>query len=193
VRRPVAASYVTFFENLERTSVPTWKAVLRVQDLVAGDLVAWLEPSDVASTNTGHVMIVHAPPVKLRGPLRAPASDAGGLDGDSGSGDGGIHDARSSPGDGGAAGASASTADGGASDASPIEAGITGDDYEVPVVDSAMSSHGTRDTRSPGRGGLGAGSIVLIVDRTTGAPLGYRWSTETITQHVTKIRLGHVN
>jgi hypothetical protein len=193
VRRPVASSYVTFFENVAHTPIPTWAAVPRVQDLVAGDIVAWLEPSDVASTNTGHVMIVHAAPVKLKGALRAPATDAGGLDGGSSSGDGGIQDAGSSLRDGGAADASSSTEDGGARDASPIEAGITGDDYEVSVVDSAISSHGTRDTRSPGRGGLGSGSIVLIADRITGAPLGYRWYPETLTQHVTKIRLGHVN
>ncbi len=55
--RPVAKSYVTFVSALA-TPTKSWRAVARARDLVPGDIVAWLKPAAVESTNTGHMMIV---------------------------------------------------------------------------------------------------------------------------------------
>jgi hypothetical protein len=63
VKRPVAASFVTFFQSLA-VPIGRWRSVVRVRDLAQGDLVAWLEPPELKSTNTGHVMIVSEIPVE---------------------------------------------------------------------------------------------------------------------------------
>jgi hypothetical protein len=52
--RPVAESFVSFFAAPRGQ----WSRVARAADLAPGDLVAWLKPPSVVSTNTGHVMIV---------------------------------------------------------------------------------------------------------------------------------------
>jgi hypothetical protein len=39
-----------------------WHAVARADQLQPGDVIAWLEPADVVSRNTGHVMIVETAP-----------------------------------------------------------------------------------------------------------------------------------
>ena len=39
-----------------------WHAVNRVDDVRPGDVITWLEPADVASRNTGHVMIAASTP-----------------------------------------------------------------------------------------------------------------------------------
>lgn len=59
--RPVAASYESFFAKLDGAGAGRWRSVARARDLVPGDVVAWIEPADVRSSNTGHVMIVHEP------------------------------------------------------------------------------------------------------------------------------------
>ena len=70
--RPVAKSYVGFTSGLPAV-VSRWERVTRAQDLVAGDILSWLEPTDVVSTSTGHVMIVSAAVT----PVTSGASDAG--------------------------------------------------------------------------------------------------------------------
>ena len=60
--RPLAKDFEAFF-----AAIPTggktgrWHRVVRAADLVPGDVVAWLKPADVASSNTGHVLIVRLP------------------------------------------------------------------------------------------------------------------------------------
>jgi len=57
VRRPLAKHFVQFLA----ASAPAsrhWQRVARVSELEPGDIIAWLKPTDLSSTNTGHVMIV---------------------------------------------------------------------------------------------------------------------------------------
>jgi hypothetical protein len=58
VKRPLAKHFVEFFQ----TSHEHWRTVRRAIDLAPGDVIAWLEPSDVQTKNTGHVMIVREAP-----------------------------------------------------------------------------------------------------------------------------------
>ena len=39
-----------------------FRRVVKVDDLVAGDIVAWLRPADIVSDNTGHVLVVRGKP-----------------------------------------------------------------------------------------------------------------------------------
>ena len=65
VARPLAKDFEAFFASIPAgKSKGRWHRVLRAADLVPGDVVAWLKPADVISSNTGHVMIVHATPTK---------------------------------------------------------------------------------------------------------------------------------
>jgi hypothetical protein len=67
VRRPLAKHYFAFLRGLPpgvRTG--RWRPISRVADLAPGDVLAWLRPADVASHNTGHVMVVRAAPVRDR-------------------------------------------------------------------------------------------------------------------------------
>lgn len=67
--RPVASSYESFFETATPdagASRGRFRRVARVSDLVPGDIVAWLKPPALTSTNTGHVMIVRGA-VQARG------------------------------------------------------------------------------------------------------------------------------
>jgi hypothetical protein len=61
-RRPLAKDFVEFFQNLPAGS--PWHKIERAQDLVPGDMIAWLKPDDVTTKNTGHVMIVRGAPVR---------------------------------------------------------------------------------------------------------------------------------
>jgi hypothetical protein len=61
--RPLAKDFETFFAGVT-TSSGRWTSVARAIDLVPGDIVAWLKPLDVTSSNTGHVMIVRELPTK---------------------------------------------------------------------------------------------------------------------------------
>jgi hypothetical protein len=59
VSRPLAKHYEAFFESIPASgSKGGWTRVSRAADLVPGDVVAWLKPADVVSTNTGHVLMV---------------------------------------------------------------------------------------------------------------------------------------
>jgi hypothetical protein len=75
VKRPLAESYVTFFGKLPSSS-KAWAAVSRASDLAAGDIVAWLEPKDVMSTDTGHVMVVSGAVTTRTGEVDVPIIDS---------------------------------------------------------------------------------------------------------------------
>ena len=63
-KRPLAKHFVRYFSALgdggEKSA--NWKPVSRVSEMRAGDVLAWLMPEEIESTNTGHVMIVRATP-----------------------------------------------------------------------------------------------------------------------------------
>lgn len=63
--RPVAEDYVHMIEN--HAGEGRWTAVSKVTDLVAGDIVTWLEPPTSKSSNTGHVMVVAKTPYLVSG------------------------------------------------------------------------------------------------------------------------------
>ena len=61
--RPLAADFESFFAAISAGSAKgRWRSVGRATDLVPGDVVAWVRPADVTSSNTGHVMIVREAP-----------------------------------------------------------------------------------------------------------------------------------
>jgi hypothetical protein len=63
VSRPLAKHYEAFFESIPAsTNKGGWTRVGRAIDLRPGDVVAWLKPADVVSTNTGHVLMVRLAP-----------------------------------------------------------------------------------------------------------------------------------
>ena len=63
VRRPLAKHIEGFFASLPAGGAPRghWARVGRVADLRPGDIIAWLQPADSSSKNTGHVLVVHGP------------------------------------------------------------------------------------------------------------------------------------
>jgi hypothetical protein len=62
--RPRAATYFDFFHSLPGTPVAGWKSIDQLADARRGDIIAWaLEASTQKSGDTGHVVIVAAPPV----------------------------------------------------------------------------------------------------------------------------------
>ena len=50
------------FEAALAAPPPPWHSVVRADELQPGDVIAWLEPADIVSRNTGHVMIVERAP-----------------------------------------------------------------------------------------------------------------------------------
>jgi hypothetical protein len=64
VKRPLAKHFVGFLADA--TPRVHWRRVGRVDAIAPGDVLAWLEPADVKSTNTGHVLLVAGAP-KRRG------------------------------------------------------------------------------------------------------------------------------
>lgn len=60
--RALAENFEGFFAGLTREG-RYWAPVATVPDLVGGDVIAWLITPDTASRDTGHIMIVVAPPV----------------------------------------------------------------------------------------------------------------------------------
>jgi hypothetical protein len=78
VARPLAEDFEHFFAEISSTR-GRWRRVSRALDLVPGDIVAWLQPAEIASANTGHVMIVHGKPEKnpkREGEVLVPIVDA---------------------------------------------------------------------------------------------------------------------
>jgi len=59
--RPLADTYVSYIASVASTNA-RWQRVAHVADIVPGDIVSWLEPTQLASSDTGHVMVVAAPP-----------------------------------------------------------------------------------------------------------------------------------
>jgi cell wall-associated NlpC family hydrolase len=66
--RPLARDYY-FHIAAVPTARPSrgWQRVARVADAQPGDVIAWVRPAVVRSSNTGHVAFVVAPPVPLEG------------------------------------------------------------------------------------------------------------------------------
>ena len=63
--RPLAKDFESSFEAIPTAGkTGRWHRVTRASDLVPGDVVAWLKPADVASSNTGHVLVVRLPVTK---------------------------------------------------------------------------------------------------------------------------------
>ena len=59
VKRPVASSFESFFASIAAGDANgRWRRVARVPDLAPGDVIAWLKPAALQSTNTGHVLVV---------------------------------------------------------------------------------------------------------------------------------------
>lgn len=52
-RRPLAKHFEAFFS----APAAPWTRVYRANDLVPGDVIAWLEPPETHSRNTGHIVI----------------------------------------------------------------------------------------------------------------------------------------
>ncbi len=62
-KRPRAKDYVSFFESIAPgPPVGRWRRVRQASELQAGDLVVWLKPAELVSQNTGHMVLVAAPP-----------------------------------------------------------------------------------------------------------------------------------
>jgi hypothetical protein len=62
--RPRAAIYFEFFHSLPGSPVPGWKSIDRLAVARRGDIIAWaLEASTQKPADTGHLVIVAAPPV----------------------------------------------------------------------------------------------------------------------------------
>jgi hypothetical protein len=60
--RPLAKDFEAFFAAIPvGGKTGRWHRVVRAADLIPGDVVAWLKPADVTSSNTGHVLIVRLP------------------------------------------------------------------------------------------------------------------------------------
>ena len=57
VARPKAKDFESFFASVAGHT-GGWSRVGRAADLTPGDVIAWLEPADIVSKNTGHVLIV---------------------------------------------------------------------------------------------------------------------------------------
>jgi hypothetical protein len=65
--RPRAASYFEFFHSLPGNPLAGWKSIDQLTDVRRGDIIAWaLEASTQKPGDTGHVVIVAAPPVSTR-------------------------------------------------------------------------------------------------------------------------------
>lgn len=61
-RIPSPPKYVAFFQSLAKTPQQGWQAVMRVQDLRPGDVVAWEYKT---ATSSGHAVIVASVPKEL--------------------------------------------------------------------------------------------------------------------------------
>jgi hypothetical protein len=62
--RPRAATYFEFFHSLPGNPLAGWKSIDQLTDVRRGDIIAWaLEASTQKTGDTGHVVIVAAPPV----------------------------------------------------------------------------------------------------------------------------------
>jgi hypothetical protein len=75
-KRPLATHFTDFFESLSPTPSHGWMRVAKVEELRAGDIIAWRKPADVVSKNTGHVLLVRVAPTKENDEWRVPIFDS---------------------------------------------------------------------------------------------------------------------
>ncbi len=74
--RPLAEDYVRLVTSPPPAGTAPWQRVTAASGLVPGDIVSWLEPTVLHSTDTGHVMVVAAPPVVRSGEVEVLVIDA---------------------------------------------------------------------------------------------------------------------
>jgi hypothetical protein len=79
--RPRAVVYFELLDGLTRQDVPGWQPIRQLADAKRGDLIAWaLEASTQKPGDTGHVVIVAAPPVLAApGEYRVEVYDSSGI------------------------------------------------------------------------------------------------------------------
>ena len=79
--RPRAATYFKLFHSLPGNPVAGWKSIDQLADARRGDILAWaLEPPTQKPGDTGHVVIVAAPPVSTTPrEYRIPVYDSSGI------------------------------------------------------------------------------------------------------------------
>jgi hypothetical protein len=95
-----------------------WSRVARVDAAQAGDVIAWLRPKQIRSTNTGHVAFLVAPPRRVPGQPDA---------------------------------------------------------YLLRIADASRYRHQDDTRAESGRDGFGIGTILVIADPDSGAPIAYGW------------------
>jgi hypothetical protein len=61
LERPLSENYVKYIDS--PSLGVHWQRLAAPRDLLPGDIVAWIEPPGLHSVDTGHVMVVAAPPV----------------------------------------------------------------------------------------------------------------------------------
>jgi hypothetical protein len=76
VKRPLAKHFTDFFESLPNANAPGWSRVTKVEELKAGDIIAWKRPADVVTKNTGHVLLVRAAPTNENDEWLVPIFDS---------------------------------------------------------------------------------------------------------------------
>lgn len=121
VCRPLARDYYWEIARAHPSAARGWVKVTRLLDAQPGDVVAWLKPSEVRSTNTGHVAFIVEPPRPSRS----------------------------------------------------IEGG-----YLVRVADASRYFHADDERETLGRSGFGIGTILIVADPTSHAPIAYGWFGE---------------
>ncbi|MGA8331524.1 MAG: hypothetical protein WB777_19830 [Mycobacterium sp.] len=62
--RPLAGDIERYLRRGLRGQIGGWQALARVDELRPGDVIAWLATEDSKTGDTGHVMVVHATPVR---------------------------------------------------------------------------------------------------------------------------------
>ena len=62
--RPLAGDIERYLRRGLSGSVNGWRAIVRVDELSAGDVVTWLATEDSKTGDTGHVMVVRSEPVR---------------------------------------------------------------------------------------------------------------------------------
>ena len=62
--RPLAVDIAFHLLRAPTHPADPWLGVLTAAELEPGDLIAWVTPKESSSRNTGHVMVVTAPPVR---------------------------------------------------------------------------------------------------------------------------------
>lgn len=65
-KRPLAEDFYLAFAAAGEGRLPGWKAISGVQDARPGDVIAWWKEEHKKGENTGHVMIIAEPPVRVQ-------------------------------------------------------------------------------------------------------------------------------